>query len=153
MDIDSYLPYEGKVVIRNKEARDAFVRVPLWVDKARVRCSVGGKRVEPRWVESRLWFGGLSRGDVIGIEFPMEERTETWTSPPWGGDRERNFVLRHLPGGVEYKMRFRGNTLVEIDPPLTPESPLFQGRPAKYRAAKAPMREVKRYVSPLVLKW
>ncbi len=24
---------------------------------------------------------------------------------------------------------------------------------AKYRATKAPMREVKRYVSPLVLKW
>ena len=153
MDIDSYLPYEGKVVIRNKEARDAFVRIPLWVDKSQVRCKVGGLEIEPRWVESRLWFGGLSRGDEITIEFPMEERTETWTSPPWGGPRERNFVLRHLPGGVEYKMRFRGNTLVEIDPPLTPDSPLFQGRPAKYRATKAPMREVKRYVSPLVLKW
>ena len=33
LDVDSYLPYEGKVVLRNKTARKAHVRIPSWVDK------------------------------------------------------------------------------------------------------------------------
>ena len=41
VDIDSYLPYEGKVVLRNKTAREAFVRMPLWVDRKAVRCTRG----------------------------------------------------------------------------------------------------------------
>lgn len=40
MDIDSHLPYEGKVVLRNKAAQEAFVRIPLWADEEAVllRC-------------------------------------------------------------------------------------------------------------------
>ena len=37
VDVDSYLPYEGKVIIRNKAARRVAVRVPSWVDKRVLR--------------------------------------------------------------------------------------------------------------------
>ena len=154
VDIDSYLPYEGKVVIRNKEAQEVFVRIPLWVDRQAVRCQIGGRQVRPRWFESRIRFDQLKQGDVLTIEFPVGERTEEWTSPlPSPGDElSRKFLLR-MPGGVKHSMRFRGNTLVEIEPPLAPNTPMYRQRPEMYRAAKAPMKEVKRYVSPLVLTW
>jgi hypothetical protein len=32
MDVDSYLPYEGKVVLHNKQARIAMVWMPGWVE-------------------------------------------------------------------------------------------------------------------------
>ena len=32
MDIESWLPYEGKVVLRNKQARAAMVRIPGWLE-------------------------------------------------------------------------------------------------------------------------
>ena len=44
LDMDSYLPYKGKVVIRNKAAKTLFVRIPRWVDKAKVQVEVNGKR-------------------------------------------------------------------------------------------------------------
>jgi hypothetical protein len=31
-DVNSHLPYEGKVVIRNKWARRIYVCIPSWVD-------------------------------------------------------------------------------------------------------------------------
>jgi len=40
LDIDSYLPYEGKVVIHNKTATDLSVRIPRWVDRSAVEVKV-----------------------------------------------------------------------------------------------------------------
>jgi len=58
---------------------------------------------------------------VVTIEFPMKQRTERWTTdetilsgmPGWPGKVTRNFT-------------FKGNTLVEISPPV-PTWPLDQG--------------------------
>ena len=33
IDILSYLPYEGKVVLKNKSAEEIFIRMPDWVNK------------------------------------------------------------------------------------------------------------------------
>ena len=43
LDVDSCLPYEGKVVIRNKTAKRLYVRIPLWVNKREVQCHVKGR--------------------------------------------------------------------------------------------------------------
>jgi hypothetical protein len=32
LDVESYLPYEGRVILRNKQARRIFIRIPGWVD-------------------------------------------------------------------------------------------------------------------------
>jgi hypothetical protein len=147
MDIDSYLPHQGKVVLRNKAAREALVRIPLWVDKKAVECRVSERIVRPEWIENYLAFRGLRAGEVVMIEFPMAERVERWTAPPPGP------YVMGLPKGTTYTVKFKGNTVVELSPPLAPGSWLYQDRPEKYKVAEAPMKRVTRYVTPTVLRW
>ncbi len=147
MDIDSSIPYEGKVVLRNKTAREAFVRIPLYVNKSTVNCRIGDRMVRPEWFGRYLRIENLKAGDVVTIEFPLEEWIERWTAPP-----NANYTS-HLPGGTIYTCKFRGNTLIELSPPLLPGTWLYQGRAEKYKAAKAPMKKVTRYVSPGLIKW
>ena len=133
MDVLSYLPYQGKVVLKNKTAREAFLRIPLWVDKNAVRCRLGEFSLLNVWFGNYLRFQGLRPDDMLTILFPMVERTEEW-----------------IVGSQVHTCRFLGNTLISISPPL---SPLYDGRSEKYRASEAPMTKVTRFVTPLVLKW
>jgi hypothetical protein len=103
----------------------------------------------PEWVGRYVRFENVDRGKSVTIEFPVEERTETWTTPP-----NATPILRELPAsGTVFNMKFRGNTLVELTPPLAPGSWLYQQRPAQFRAKEAPMKEVTRYVTPFQLRW
>src|SRR4029078_6193921 len=43
LDVCSYLPYEGKVELKNKTANVITVRIPQWVDLSQVKCTVGDK--------------------------------------------------------------------------------------------------------------
>ncbi len=148
MDIDSSIPYEGKVVLRNKTAKEAFVRMPLYAHLGTVTCTVGSQKVQPRWFGRYLRLDNLKAEDVVTIEFPLEERIERWTAPPseWGWPRSN-------PPGTVFTLLFKGNTLIKITPPLASDSPLFQQRPERYKLAKAPVKNVTRYVTPQTLKW
>lgn len=143
LDIDSHLPYEGKVVVRNKAAREVFVRIPLWVDRKAVRCTVGPKEASNVWFGNRLRFTELRPGDVLTIQFPMVEKTEKWVVPRIAGGEG--------PEKQVHTCKFKGNTLVEISPPLVPGSPLYQR--SYFLKNAAPMKKVTRFVSPLTLKW
>ena len=148
MDVDSYLPYEGKVVLKNKSAREAFVRLPLWVELSSVKCRVGRRAARLDWFGRYLRVGGLKPGDMVTIEFPVVERVEQWTAP----GTLRNDLPKY-PGNVTYTLKFKGNTLVGLTPELLPGCPLYTGRTEKYKAAQAPMRQVQRFVTPFFLKW
>ena len=148
MDVDSYLPYEGKVVLKNKKAREALVRIPLWVDLKTVKCRVGHKAMPPKWFGRYLRIGKLNHADIVTIEFPVETTVEKLTA----SGTLRNEWAKY-PGNVTYTCTFRGNTLIEISPELLPGSPFYKERPAKYRASKAEMKKVTRFVSTRDLKW
>ena len=75
VDIDSYLPYEGKVVLRNKKAERMSVRMPLWVDRNAVRCLVNGQEIPLRWLGRQLQIADLQPHDAVTITFPMVETT------------------------------------------------------------------------------
>jgi len=134
LDIDSYLPYEGKVVLKNKGCHEAFVRIPLWVDRKALRCSVGEKEIPTAWFDNYLRFRGLQPQDVLTIRFPVAAKTEEWTM-----------------GKQVYTCKFKGNTLAEISPPLVPGSPLY--RRSYFLKDEAPTKIVTRFVTPLTLKW
>jgi len=149
VDIDSYLPYEGRVILRNKQAERMSVRMPLWVDRKAVRCEVNGQEIPLRWLGRQLQIEDLQPRHTITITFPMMETTEKHTE---------------LTYGTTYTCRFKGNTLVDISP--RPEEfslkrissddgsftvlnkemayPLYQR--AHLNANKAPTKEVTRYV-------
>ena len=101
MDIDSYLPYEGKVLFKNKTARKLHARVPSWVDKKAVRCRVGSREVSPHWLGNYVIVEGLKPSDVVQLEFPVPTSSDTFTLPSY----QR-----------QYNCEFRGSTLVDIDP-------------------------------------
>ncbi|OGO36257.1 MAG: hypothetical protein A2147_11540 [Chloroflexi bacterium RBG_16_57_8] len=137
MDIDSYIPYEGKVVVRNKTAKVLFLRIPAWADKKAVRCSRNGKPAEFIWDGNYILLTGLKKKDVIAVEFPMVECTE----------KHRGYTIT-----------FKGNTVVDLSPrnKLIAENeasvyPIY--RRDYLKADKAPMKKVTRYVSPGLIKW
>jgi hypothetical protein len=54
LDIDSYLPYEGKVILKNKTARKAYVRLPAWVNREAVRCRLSQADLLVHWLNNYL---------------------------------------------------------------------------------------------------
>jgi hypothetical protein len=152
LDVDSYLPYEGKVVLRNKTARKAYVRLPRWVDKKAVRCQVNQAEVAPAWLDNYLTFEGLVNRDLVTITFPQVETVEKYTE---------------LLSGQEYTCRFKGNTLVDISPrSKLPGRPVgvsdagsrftfIKGYPMYqrdfYNRSKAPLKKRTQYVSSMVI--
>ncbi|MBM4028755.1 MAG: hypothetical protein FJ280_25680, partial [Planctomycetes bacterium] len=152
MDVDSYLPYEGKVVLRNKTARSASVRIPRWADRAAARCRVNGGERRNVWLNNYLLIRDLAPQDVVTIEFPMVETVERYTDKTYEDT---------------YTCVFKGNTLVDISPrddrsriqvmtlddgasyPLQVGFPLY--RRDHYKTDKAPLKTVERYVAPRVV--
>jgi DUF1680 family protein len=61
IDVASHLPFEGKVEIRVHDAERVRVRIPDWVDKAKVRAEVNAKGVEPAWSARYLGLEKLKR--------------------------------------------------------------------------------------------
>jgi len=141
VDVDSYLPYEGKVVIRNKSARRVAVRVPAWVDTKALRIRVGSGSSDSSvwqeldWVGRYVIFSGLKPSESITLTFPLEERTYTYTANA------------RSPQEQVYTCTFRGSTLVDIFP--------RDSRPGIYplylrehlRQPAAPLRQVERFVA------
>ncbi len=148
MDVDSYIPYEGKVILKNKQAREALVRIPLYVDLKDVTCRIGRRTVQLRWFGRYLRVEGLKAGEEVTIEFPLEERTERWAATS-----KSDWYGLPLPAGTVCTMKFKGNTLITISPSPGPGCRLYENRAEKYKAAKAPMKKIIRHATPLDLKW
>ena len=157
LDVDSHLPYEGRVVIRNKTARTVAVRLPGWVDRGAVESRVGGQRAEPSRVANYLVFSGVREGDELTVEFPMVEETVEYTVAD--GVYSDGAGGATLPA-TRYRCHFKGNTLVDIAPrdggkhlsrPKQEPYPIYLRD--HYRADRAPMRRATRYVAPFVIRW
>ena len=142
MDVDSYLPYEGKVVLKNKTAKRTNLRIPLWVDKRNVTCKVNDKDLPLVWLNNYLVVDGIKPNDAVSVEFPVQETIEKHTEPTYD---------------TTYTCRFKGNTLIDISPraetpawatvaqddgviaPVTGGYPIYQRE--HYRMNKAPLKE------------
>jgi hypothetical protein len=142
LDMESFLPYEGKVILRNKQARTIFVRLPMWLndrlpgweaDQMAVQCKRNGESIVAGRVGRNLLIDA-QEGDVIQLTFPVPTRTDKYT----------------IHGKV-YEVQFRGGTVVDINnrnasPALVP---LYQRQAMK--ATKAPVHTVKRFVADNIL--
>jgi len=171
LDIDSYLPYTGKVVVKNKIARKVSLRIPRWVDKQAVRSTINGNEAKPYWLGQYLVFDTVGPQDVITVEFPMVESSATYTVG-WSGIRIPGWTEVTQPldqespaspadyyvsaNGKEkeprpvFTMRFRGNDLVDIYPREGGLGyPLY--RREHYKQDRAPMKTVQRFVQAHVI--
>jgi ribosomal protein L31 len=130
LDVDSYLPHEGKLVLHiHRDLPRLQVRIPEWAGFAKVtynRELNGEKRTgrgnEPStWVnEHFLLLGAAKAGEKITIEFPLSHRKTIETAI-----------------GQVFETTWRGDDVVDISPAGT-KHPFYTGRQV---FDKAPMRE------------
>lgn len=134
VDVDSWLPYTGKVVIHNKLARRIAVRIPAWVRPQDLRLDVDGTRREAVWLGQRVLVDDLEPGAALTLTFPVRETTAAYT------------VNARTAAEAVYTCTFRGSTLVDIAPRTVgpKDYPLY--RRQHLRRDTAPMKPVERYV-------
>jgi hypothetical protein len=152
MDVDSYLPYEGKVILHNKTARSAYVRLPYFVDPTSVQVSAPNRSLVPRWMNKYLVLSEIRMGEAIQITFPIKEETATYTlynvlERPYFSEMGNSLRTER-----QYACRFRGNTLVDIQPRITmPGYPVYLRD--HYRRGAAPLESQRRYVASRMITW
>ena len=130
MDVDSYIPYEGKVVLHNKKAHSAMVRIPSWVERDKVTYFINEETADPADVGNYVLFQNLKPGDTLRLEFPIHESTSQYT------------IHEKL-----YTIHFKGNTVIDITPDETADN-LYKYFPLnQYKADKAPMRKITRFAA------
>lgn len=99
LDVASWLPVEGRVQLRIKDAPRVSLRLPEWVDRQQLRASVNGAEV-PVTLKGRLaQFEGLAAGDLVELHFPVPERR-----------------LHRVIGELPYRLTLRGANVVAIEP-------------------------------------
>ena len=162
LDVDSYLPYEGKTVIRNKTARSVAVRMPAWVDLRAVSSTLNGKSVDPIGAGRYLVFDGLTKGEVIAIQFavaeskevyhngydcvPMPGHTEITMPGVWRNNKLVTFPTLPADQLIAHSAQLRGNTVVDMSPRQEGRGyPLYLRDDMK--AARAPMKKRSNYVA------
>ena len=159
LDVDSHLPYEGRVVITNKTARRISVRIPPWVDRSRLESRVNGEGRRPGWVAGYAVFDELTPGDAIELSFPLATQTISRTAYSGKPDETTDTFGTVKPSEsrvenvTQYTIRTRANTVLDISPKAeSPRSYPFYQRDHLKRD-RAPMKTVTRFVAPIIPEW
>ena len=132
-DVDSYIPYQGRVDVKVKQLVDLAVRIPEWVAPAETRCQVNGAERELGWDGRYVQVGAVQPGDVATLSFPIFERTDVVHI-----EKQRFTLVR------------KGNEVVSIEPPGR-YYPLYQRQ--HYREDAPRWRKVSRFISDESVAW
>jgi hypothetical protein len=173
LDIDSYLPYEGKVVLKNKSAESVRLRIPNWVDKNRVRVRGGRGKITPSWQGNYLVIDRVLPREAVEVEFPVPVTVEKHIIPLGARSTSELFGLSPLPievdkipvsrtdwNGIWYTCDFKGNTLFRIKPEKVPATlsqipggvtALYQRD--RYQSNRAPLIRKTRFAPSRVIEW
>jgi len=152
LDIASYLPFEGKVVISNKTAKTVNVRIPAWVPKRDLRCAVNGLAAEPVWLGRYLQLDDLRGNEQLVITFPLR------TEPVELVLSSVNTAIPETDESHSIRIRadFRGSTCLgteSLDERFTPPVGLKMYRRDHLRATQAPMRQAPYRVIEKPIRW
>jgi hypothetical protein len=96
----SCLPHRGELDVVVKQAHRVLVRVPRWATKVEVKAFVTKKPLPVRWEGSYVVFEKLTPGEQLTVTYPL-----------------RLAEVSEPLQGVQYTERWRGNTIVHIEPP------------------------------------
>lgn len=127
-DIESHLPYSGRVDIKVKEDCRLSVRIPEWVAPEDCECT-HDITFDARYAV----VGVVHSGETVTLTFPVIETTHKLTI-----QKQAYTIIR------------RGNDVVHIDPPGE-NCPLYQRE--HMRTDEAPQRKVTRFVADQNVAW
>jgi hypothetical protein len=111
VDVDSYLPAEGKVVVHVKDARRIALRIPEWCNPHAVLVAVNGKERRVHAQGRYVRVGWLNPGDTVTTTLPVPERK-----------------VHRVLGEIPYTLTLRGADVTDIDPPGI-ALPLYRNQP------------------------
>ncbi len=132
-DVDSHIPYQGRVDVRIKQAQELEIRLPEWVESRQARCTVNGRTRKLGFSDRYAKVGKVCKDDEVILKFPIHEITE------------RVIIEKSV-----YTITKRGNEVVHIDPPGV-RCPLYQR--AHYRSGQTLWRKVTRFVPDQEISW
>jgi hypothetical protein len=133
VDVESYIPYEGRVDVRVKEACELEVRIPEWGGREGMVCTVNGETQMPGWNDRYAQVGAVKPGDVVTLAWPIAERT-----------------VQERIWGVDFTLVIKGNDVVFIDPPGK-NYPFYQR--AHYRDNEVRWVRRRRFVASDLIAW
>jgi hypothetical protein len=132
-DIDSHIPFTGRVDVSVKSALELELRIPEWVKPGQVGCSVAGQ-ARPLSFDGRYAkIGKVTKGQKVVMTFPITERAE-----------------KRRIEGFDYIFVVRGNEVVHVDPPGKYALMYQRGH---YRTGEMLYRKVQRFVSADEFPW
>lgn len=116
-EINSCIPYEGRIDVIIKVPLDLQIRIPEWTKTEEIKCTVNGHERGLTFQGRYAQIGPVDAGQMATITFPINEHGIDTTI-----------------GDLPYSLIVKGNDVVEIQPPGQ-RSPFYQR--AKYRENKA----------------
>lgn len=131
LDVESWLPHEGRIVLRPKTVRSVSVHLPSWVNPGEVEAR--GAEGKPRAIGRRLVVD-TEPGRPIEIVFPVPED-----------------AAEYVVDGTRYRFRFRGDDVVSVEPRTG--GPGYYPMYADRLGARPATRAVERYATPTILPW
>jgi hypothetical protein len=139
VEVESWLPFEGRVRVLNKTAKIMAIRIPAWVDRGELRIQVGENEIEPGWINNRILLQDLPHGGDVSLNFPVKESQASYT------------INAHSEHEQVYTCTFRGSTCLEITPrdEEATSYPLYLRD--HLRAAEAPMKPATRHTADRIV--
>jgi len=145
LDVWSWLPHEGKLVVQNKGMARITVRLPGWTSRSAVTCTVNGQPVSPEWIGARAVFAGLRGNEEICLSAPVTTEKTKYSIA--------NLAHRSTRGPDTYHCEFRGHTVLSIGEAAAHPGGqhltwyrLFQRE--RDRQEAAPLKEASAYIHP-----
>ena len=128
-DINSYIPYDGRVNVQIKENCDLELRLPEWVNPEETSGAVNSTPVKLSFSGRYARFGQVQCGDIATLSFPISERS-----------------MDTYIGDQIYSLTIKGNDVVDIHPSEI-LYPFYQR--SHYRQSIAPMVDSQRYIGKI----
>jgi hypothetical protein len=155
MDLISYLPYDGKVLIKNKSGKNINVRIPGWVSMGDMRVKVNGNFIVPDYAGRYVRLSGLDGNEQIEITFPQPRRSLKITIPyynmrPWWC---RASVTVNLLGSTVIGFEESGEENSQGAEPAMVKLYEYPGYYKKFRKGEYAEKETEYYAPKKIIRW
>jgi hypothetical protein len=94
------LPHRGELDVLVKSAKRVLVRTPGWVNQPEVKAYRNKKEAATKWNGTYVEFPETQQGDLLTVTYPL-----------------RVTEVDETIQGIHYVEKWRGNTIVDINPP------------------------------------
>ena len=151
LDVESWLPYEGRVQLHVKVPGRVAVRIPSWISRSHLRWQLDGADAVPELTGRYAIFDGLRPGQTIDVGFALHTESVSLPNLQISGMNPKEEQR-------EYHVQFRGTTAVSLAPlgenAAGSELPWYRTfRRSHFLEEAAPMVVADDYVAETVVDW